>query len=178
MSRWFWVGVIALGDGLLAAWIGTLASSLGGSWMSPFGKQIIRAAFQRSFKFDAVTLASGLAGALCAIPLIKFLDWCGTTSHRWKFVAMSAIAGIVYGYVTACVAAVFIVPLLSFSKELQSSGPFLAVVGTLYGMVLAMFVMGFMSLMLYGPVILIGGTLLGLLNGFLVRRLLLPRKSP
>jgi len=172
-QRWFWYSAIAVADGAAAAYVGAVAFALPGviTLISPL--EALRATGRLpSGSKEVLVIASFLAAALWAPCLVRFLERRMASARR-EFVAVSAAAGVVYGLLGAWTAPVLVVPLAVWvdgaSRE-PSGIP--AVIRTLHSMLTLMFsVRMALSLIALSPVILVGGSLVGVLNGLVVRGL-------
>jgi len=113
-----------------------------------------------------VMLASGLAGLGVAPFFIRFLH-THPVSSRGRFAVLSLLAGIAYLFLTAWVAIVLFVPAVALARSSD-----VALAGqVVLGMIAAAMGGPFIAT-LYLPFILVGGGLIGLLSGFVIRRML------
>ena len=168
---WCWYVVIGLLDGLATSYLGRVAFSTAWIWWSGrplydklelFGHEL-----SSSWKLNEIGVAAMVAGMACAPFLLGFLRRYREASLQ-KFLLMSAFAGIVYGWFVATATAVFFVP-LAMVKYPHTGHPVITALSTLFGMIIAAPVGGMIALIIDAPVIIGVGTVLGVLNGLMIR---------
>ncbi len=166
--------LVILLNGLFTAISGSVAFSTAWSWWhwpSPLWILHSVAAIPNTITKDLgeVVIASWFAGTVFAPFLIQFLRYWQANTYR-GFMLASMLAGILYVYLTACLAFVLCVPLFMMGKRYVSGSPFGFVVSIIFAMILSVFVAIPMALILYGPPILLGGAVIGLFNGWVVSK--------
>lgn len=165
-----WVGYVLLAvmDGLGAACLAVLAFLFPlGQGVEPPVSFIETAGRMLLGPVDVFRLAAFGAGSACAFGFVHVL---GRLRYRstLRFMTISVLAGIAYGFVTAVATMALFVP-LSILRSQGEMSLFSLLVGTLVWMYAAMFASIMMAVIVYGLVIVVGGSLLGLLNGLLLR---------
>ncbi len=173
--RKFWLAAIVLLDSLIVVCLGTIAFAFPG--LQGLSPELRRGAIIRILSGvfskgpNVLTLALIVAGALWAIFLIAFLRQV-LKSKTNKFILVSGAAGMVYGYLVAAMTIVLFVPLSIWHHVPKEANLPYMVVGTLYSTFIVLFAAVFLPLIMYAPIILVGGSLMGVLNGVLVKELL------
>ena len=116
-----------------------------------------------------------VGAALCAVLPLMILK--RSSMKGWKFRAFSAVTGI--GYVCLVVIAAEGLSLITEAPQLlqQDANPFALILKTLLAVCLVVWSKCWFSLILWLPVSIAVGSVLGLVNGLLIRRIFPPHTA-